>query len=74
MLGLTTCFPKMLIRIDITNKRLAYPLIVSVRHFEYLRDEESILIGDVLNNFDELVINQNKSLADSLSQMNKNVN
>ena len=70
--GLTPFFGNRLVRIDVANKRVGYPLIVSVRHFEYLRDKESILVADVLNNFDELIINKNKALANSLCQWRKN--
>lgn len=69
--GLSGYFPQLLFKVDVQNKRVTNPLIVSVRHFEYLRDKESILMEDVLNSFDELVIKQNKKLAESLVQYNK---
>ena len=69
--GLSGYFPQLLFKVDVQNKRVTNPLIVSVRHFEYLRDKESILAVDVLNNFDELGIKQNKELAESLVQYNK---
>ena len=68
MPGLTPCFGKCFLKVDVTNKKVFLPLIVAVKHFEYLRDEESILISDVLDNFEELVINKNKKLALSLRQ------
>ena len=69
--GLSGYFPQLLFKVDVQNKRVTNPLIVSVRHYEYLRDKESILAVDVLDNFDELVIKQNKKLAESLVQYNK---
>lgn len=48
MPGLTHCFPKCLLKVDFTNKKLSYPLIVSVRHFEHLIDVKSILISNSL--------------------------
>ena len=69
--GLSGYFPQLLFKVDVQNKKVTNPLIVSVRHFEYLRDKESILAVDVLDNFDELVIKQNKKLAESLVQYNK---
>ncbi len=69
--GLSGYFPQLLFKVDVQNKKVSNPLIVSVRHFEYLRDKESILGEDVLNNFDELLIKQNKKLAESLVQYNK---
>lgn len=69
--GLSGYFPQLLFKVDVQNKRVTNPLIVSVRHYEYLRDKESILAVDVLNNFDELVLKQNKKLAESLVQYKK---
>ena len=69
--GLSRYFPQLLLKVDVQNKRVTNPLIVSVRHFEYLRDKESILGEDVLNNFEELLLKQNKELAESLTQYNK---
>lgn len=69
--GLSGYFPQVLLKVDVQNKRITNPLIVSVRHFEYLRDKESILMEDVLNSFDELVVRKNKKLAESLAQYNK---
>ena len=69
--GLSGYFPQLLLKVDVQNKRVTNPLIVSVRHYEYLIDKESILAVGVLNNFDELVIKQNKKLAKSLVQYNK---
>ena len=57
-----------LIKVDVANKRVTRPLIVSPNHYHHLRDEGSILLVDLLNNFDEVVINKNKSLAESLTQ------
>ena len=69
--GLSGYFPQQLLKVDVQNKRVTNLLIVSVRHYEYLRDKESILAVDVLNNFEELLIKQNKELAESLVQYNK---
>lgn len=60
--------PDFLIRVDVTNKTITRPVIVSVNHFVYLRDIDSILLEDVFKAFDELVINQNKELVNSLRQ------
>ena len=72
--GLTPCFPKCLLKVDVINKKVSYPLIISVRHFEHLRDEASILILDVFDNFDEIVTNKNKGLADSLCLLHQGIN
>ena len=61
-------FSDSLLKIDVANKIVNKPLIVSVNHFIYLNEIDSILLDDVINSFDELVINQNKSLAYSLRQ------
>ena len=63
--------PRDLIRVDITHKTISRPLVVSINHYNYLREKESILVEDVLNAFDEMVINKNKTLLDSLYQMNR---
>ena len=72
--SITPCFPRYLLRVDVNNKEVSYPQIVSVRHFEYLRDEASILISDVFDNFDEIVTKKNKELADSLKGTKKKNN
>ena len=69
--GLSGYFPQLFLKVDVLNKRVTNPLIVSVRHYEYLREKESVLGEDVLNNFEELLIKQNKELAESLVQYNK---
>ena len=61
-----------LIKVDVANKRVTRPLIVSPNHYHYLRDEGSILLVDLLNNFDEVVIKENKALLESLTQGRKN--
>ena len=66
--GYSKHFPDSLLKIDVANKIVNKPLIVSVNHFIYLNEIDSILLDDVINSFDELVINQNKSLAYSLRQ------
>lgn len=63
-----------LIKVDVSNKTATRPLVVSINHYHYLQRTESIKLADVLANFDELVINENKKLADSLCQYRKNKN
>ena len=63
--------PKELLIVDITNKEIRRPLVVSLNHLNYLINHESILINDVIDNFDELIVNKNKSLLESLCQSNK---
>ena len=69
--GLSRYFPQIFLKVDVENKTATNPLIVSINHFNYLREKESILAKDVLANFDELILNQNAELADSLVQYNK---
>ena len=57
-----------LIRIDVSNKTVTRVLIVSIRHYLHLKSKGSILLKDVLDNFEEIVINKNKALAYSLYQ------
>ena len=61
-----------LIKVDVINKIVTRPLVVSPNHYCYLREKESILLIDVINNFDEMVNKKNKSLIESLYQFNKN--
>lgn len=61
-----------LIKVDGINKTVTRPLVVSINHYCYLREKESILLIDVINNFDEMVNKKNKSLIESLYQFNKN--
>ena len=63
-----------LIIVDVANKTITRPLVVSINHYHYLQRTESIKLVDVLGNFDELVMNENKELADSLCQYRKNKN
>ena len=56
------------IKVDVANKRVTRPCVVSAYHYLFLQKIDSILITDVINSFEELVINQNKKLADSLRQ------
>ena len=63
-----------LIKVDVTNRTVTRPMVVSINHHQYLMKKGSILIDDVLNAFDEIVINKNKSLANLLCQYNKNNN
>ena len=60
-----------LIKVDVTNRTVTRPMVVSINHHQYLMKKGSILIDDVLNSFDEIVVNKNKSLADSLLQHKK---
>ena len=60
-----------LIKVDVINKTVTRPMVVSPNHYHYLQRTDSITIADVLNNFDEIVINKNKKLADSLYQYRK---
>ena len=60
-----------LIKVDVINKTVTSPMVVSPNHYHYLQRTDSITIADVLNNFDEIVINKNKKLADSLYQYRK---
>lgn len=57
-----------LIRIDVSDKTVTRVLIVGLRHHLYLQTRGSILLKDVLHNFEEIVINKNKALAYSLYQ------
>ena len=57
-----------LIKVDITNKTVSRPMIVGINHWYYLRKEESILLNDAINSFDQIVVKQNKELAQSLHQ------
>ena len=61
-----------LIKVDVINKIVTRPLVVSPNHYCFLREKESILLIDVINNFDEMVNKKNKSLIESLYQFNKN--
>ncbi len=61
-----------LIKVDVVNKTITRPLVVSINHHKYLIEKESILLLDAANNFDELVVKENKDLAESLCQYNKN--
>lgn len=61
-----------LIKVDVINKIVTRPFVVSLNHYCYLREKESILLIDVINNFDEMVNKKNKSLIESLYQFNKN--
>lgn len=61
-----------LIKVDVINKIVTRPLVVSPNHYCYLREKESILLIDVINNFDEMVNKKNKPLIESLYQFNKN--
>ena len=61
-----------LIKVDVANKTVTRPLVVSINHYHYLQRTESIKLADALGNFDELVINENKELADSLCRYRKN--
>lgn len=63
-----------LIKVDVANKTVTRPLVVSINHYHYLQRTESIKLADILGNFDELVINENKELADSLCQYRRNKN
>ena len=60
-----------LIKVDVANKRVTRPLIVSPNHYHHLRDEGSILLIDLMNNFEEVVIKENKALLESLTQGSK---
>ena len=57
-----------LIKVDVINKTVTRPLIVSVNHYLYLREKASILLSDAIDAFDEIVINQNKELLESFIQ------
>ena len=63
-----------LIKVDVANKRVTRPLIVSPNHYHYLRDEGSILLIDLIDNFDEVVIKENKALLEPLTQGSKKEN
>lgn len=60
--------PQDLIKVDVDNKKIVRPMIVSPNHYKYLVNDESILIENAISNFDELVIECNKQLANSLCQ------
>lgn len=60
-----------LLKVDVFNKTVSRPVIVSMNHYRYLERTESITLADVLINFDELVISENKELAASLRQYDK---
>lgn len=59
------------LKVDVFNKTVSRPVVVSMNHYHYLERTESITLADVLINFDELVISENKELAVSLCQYNK---
>ena len=61
-----------LIKVDVVNKKITRPMVVSPNHYQYLRKEESILLIDAINYFYEIVVKENKVLAESLCQYNKN--
>ena len=63
-----------LIKVDVTNKKAGNPMIVGINHLHYLRDDESILVEDVLDNFEEIIVNENHELMESLIQYNKRKN
>ena len=63
--------PVGLLTVDVSNKQIRVPMIVSANHAHYLYKEASILLQDVFDNFDELVVRGNKELAFSLHQCNK---
>ena len=63
-----------LIKVDVANKKVGNPMIVGINHLHYLRDDESILVEDVLNNFEEIIVNENHELMESLIQYNKRKN
>lgn len=56
------------IKVDVIKKAVTRPMIVGVNHYLYLRRTESILLKDAIENFEEIVVKQNKKLADSLHQ------
>ena len=56
------------IKVDVAKKAVTRPMIVGVNHYIYLRRTESILLKDAIDNFEEIVVKQNKELADSLRQ------
>lgn len=62
---------KDLIRVDVSHKTVTRAMVVSINHYKLLQDSESILLEDVLTNFDEIVMNTNKELVDSLYQFRK---
>ena len=61
-----------LIKVDVVNKTITRPLVVSINHHKYLIEKESILFNDAINYFDEVVVKENTVLAESLRQYNKN--
>ena len=63
-----------LIKVDVINKTITRPLVVSPNHYSYLRGKESVLLIDAINYFDEVVVKKNTSLAESLRQYNMNLN
>ena len=61
-----------LIKVDIANKNVKRPMVVSVNHHRYLRQSESILMSNAMELFDEIVVKKNDVVAGSLHQYQKN--
>lgn len=64
------CVPY-LIRADLINKTVKRPFLASVNHLQYLMNEESVLLKDAVDNFDEIFISKNENLIESLTLWSK---
>ena len=56
------------LKVDVAKQAVTRPMIVGVNQYIYLRRTESILLKDAIDNFEEIVVKQNKELANSLRQ------